>query len=106
MASVGDYFRCRCLPTSVRVKAYSEPPGGAGHYLTTLAPGTYFGPVEMVIQNHGFITVLVRGYWMNVGKFDGDDPMGRYVSFAFVVSPRDVRSWEKFGWQHQLHQLQ
>ena len=68
MAAVGDYFRSKRLPTKVRVKAYSEPPGGGGYYLTTLEPGTYFGPAERVVENHGFVTVLVRGFWMNVGK--------------------------------------
>ena len=98
MAAVGDYFRSRCLPTTVRVNAYSEPPGCGGYYLATLEPGTYFGPAERVVQNHGFITVLVRGFWLNVGKFDGRGAYIRYVPFAYEVPRREVRSWKTRGW--------
>ena len=97
MAAVGDYFRSRCVPTHVRVRAYSAPPP-LGHLLATLEPGTYFGPVEAVNQTDLFITVLVRGFWMNVAKRHRS---GTYLTwFAFKVSDAEIEVWERKGWQH------
>ena len=97
MAACGDYFVSRRLPTSIRCKAYSEPPiHDCGSYITTLGPGTYFGPVECVEYSPLFITVLVRGYWINVSRWRAD---GSSVQFAHRVPRSEVDMWRAHGWQ-------
>ena len=90
--AVGDFFRSKIMPTKSRVKAYSEPPGKRGHYITTFEPGSLFGPAEHVLCRLGFVTVqLAGGYWSNVGTYR-EVGKQRYVyrSYAKVLSAREV----------------
>ena len=97
---VGDYVFTKPLPTPTRCKAYTEPPtlddNGElvfqGEYITTIDPSTYLGPVEFFCQTHGYYTILVRGYWINVSK-------GNKV-FAKKVNPWNVANWTVRGWEH------
>ena len=108
----GDYFVTKSGQTTIRCKAYTAPPvegdGRTPHrYITTMAPGTYFGPVEEVVQTSAFTTVLVRGYWVNVWRVNAPrgpipgvwDPADLGVLFATPVPPWTVASWRRRGWR-------
>ena len=90
----GDYVRTKPPPTRIRCKGYSAPPDVGGIHLGTCAPGTYLGPVEEVTSGRGFITILVRGWWINVSSDEG----GRRVHFATRVQPRERSAWARAGW--------
>ena len=100
MANLGAYFRSRQLPTSIRVKAYSQPPAGrGGRYLATLDPGTYFGPAEAVIETDLYTAVLVRGFWMNVAAKESDGVRWWTRAFAYRVPESEVQRWRMDGWR-------
>jgi len=93
---LGHYYRSRSLPTRIRCKAYDQPPPH-GWYITTIAPGTFLGPVENFYQSTHFATICVRGYWINVW---GLDATGEGVDFAYLVPTAEVQRWIAHGWCH------
>ena len=93
--ALGQYYRSRCLPTAVRCKAYAQPPPD-GEYITTIAPGTYLGPVEDWQFSERFATICVRGYWINVWTRRAN---GEGVHFATVEPDVEVQRWRKQGWE-------
>ena len=88
---VGSYWQSKALPTRIRCKAYDAPPRVRGTYRTTIEPSTTLGPVEAVEHRGDFVTILVRGYWINVWK--------NGIPFAFAVCPDVVDEWRSNGWQ-------
>ena len=99
----GDYFRTRGGYTSIRCKAYKVPPWRRhrprDNYITTIAPGTYLGPVEEFGYSPWFVTIQVRGYWINV--WGAEYPYSDYrYHFADRVAPDNVAQWEANGWYH------
>ena len=92
--AVGDYYRTRGGHTRIRCKGYSAPPTVGGRWLGTCAPGTYLGPVEEFVSGCGFVTILVRGWWINISSEEG----GRLVHFAYRVPPHEVLAWRRAGW--------
>ena len=99
--SVGQYILTKPLPTQIRCKAYDGPPGGGGgSFITTISPGTHIGPVEEVVHTDQFVTILCRGYWINIWRAArGTTDHG--TDFAFVISQRESDSWCWHGWSHQ-----
>ena len=88
---VGSYWQSKALPTKIRCKAYDAPPRVRGTCLTTIEPSTTLGPVEAVEHWGDFVTILVRGYWINVWNNN--------IPFAFAVCPDVVDEWRSNGWQ-------
>ena len=84
------------LPTLIRCKAYTAPPNSGGRYICTIEPSTYLGPVERVLVSNVFVTILVRGYWINVWKARVG---GFGNSFAYLVDEDLLFSWHLRGWQ-------
>ena len=67
--AVGDMFKSKAAPSTIRVKAYTAPPPN-GEYITTLDQDVYFGPAQEVIYRNSFVTIKVApDYWINVGKY-------------------------------------
>ena len=66
--------------------------------MCTLAQGTFLGPVISYELNGIYLSIEVRGYWINV--WDGWDK----ASFAHRVSTQEVESWERMGWYHSQAQ--
>ena len=105
---IGTYFVTPKFWSSIRCKAYTEPPlpDCAGSYITTLASGTYFGPAEEIVTTKTFVTILVRGYWINVWRIN-DFPRltGPWTfsdlgtAFARHVPKETVASWRARGWR-------
>ena len=98
MAAVGDYFKTHGATAASRVKAYSAPPlpPASGRYLTTLSPDTVIGPLELVLDTGEFVSVLVKGYWMNLAKSTSD---GHEAWFARRVPDHTVQRWRRNGWR-------
>ena len=99
----GQYILTKPEPTRIRCKAYDAPPpphgvSWDGNYICTIDPNTYIGPIEDVIDNRGFITVLCRTYWINIWKAKRGNDEG--VSFARVISREISDSWCQRGWVH------
>ena len=69
------------MPTNVRCKAYTHPPGFGGVYITTIAPGTILGPTEALMHSDKYCSIRVGDQWINV--WCARD--GRGVSFARKV---------------------
>ena len=104
----GSYFKTPGARSRIRCKAYTEPPleGCAGSLITTMAPGTYFGPVESVVQTEMFASVLVRGYWINIWRRGAPprEPWGwgfedEGVCFALEIPSETIASWRNRGWR-------
>ena len=94
----GDYFQTKWWGRS-RCKAYTAPPSTAGgRYICTLAQGTFLGPVISYELNGRYLSIEVRGYWINV--WDG----WNQASFAHRVSRQEVESWEQMRWYHSQAQ--
>ena len=53
--------------------------------LATIEPGTYLGPIEDVEHTSGFVTILVKGYWINVCAASKGG-----VKFASIVPAKEV----------------
>ena len=91
----GQYWRTREHET-IRCKAYSGPPsargGCGGDYICTIEPGTTLGPVETWLSTCAFLTILVRGYWINV--WSG----ANRCYFAHSVPWHEVQAWRARGW--------
>ena len=79
----------------MRCKAYTLPPPH-GVYICTLHPGTCFGPVEEVVRSPLFVTVLVRGFWINVMR----SSTSGYVLFADKLPEDILRQWRERGWRN------
>ena len=93
----GHYLVTKQLPTAIRCKAYTHPlVNGGGEYITTIDPGTTIGPVEEVRFTGQFLSVLIRGYWINVWAADRGG-----VMFAYRVPEGIVRGWRARGWRDQ-----
>ena len=94
----GDYFQTKWWGRS-RCKAYTAPPSTAGgRYICTLAQETFLGTVISYELNGRYLSIEVRGYWINV--WDG----WNQASFAHGVSRQEVESWEQMGWYHSQAQ--
>ena len=93
--SNGNYFRTPPRHSRKQCRAYDAPPFD-GRLLCTIAPDTTLGPVENYYESWRFVSICVRGYWMNVWGM-GDS--GRYVNFAYRVSDTEVANWKRRGWQ-------
>ena len=101
MVAVGNYYRTGGGLPSDRVKAYTLPPlpGAPGQYICTLGNGITIGPVERVFESRVYISVLVRGYWMNLAKIGRD---GTQYWFAMKVHDQEVQQWKANGWREDL----
>ena len=66
------YFVTEPPPSRIVCKAYSEPPGHGGRYITSIAKGSFLGPVDQWAEystaDGVFVTVQIRGWWINVWK--------------------------------------
>ena len=71
--------------SSIRCKAYDAPPRQRGNFITTIDPNTMLGPVEGVENFHGFVTILVGEFWINVWNSG--------ISFALEVDDAIVSAW-------------
>ena len=91
----GDYLTSVPMPTRRRVHAYTASPSIGGEYITSLLPGTFFGPVEEVEYHAGYIAVRVQNYWMKVWL---KQP---WLTLAFPVPRETVAAWESAGWEHR-----
>ena len=87
----GTYFVTKPLPTKIRCKAYDMPVMFGGEHICTFDPGTYLGPVEAFTSTPDFMTICVRGYWINVWGFG--QPYARLVDWT------EVEAWRLQGWQ-------
>ena len=92
-AELGDYFFTRPFGRSI-CKAYTAPPRVGGHYICTIAKGTYLGPVTTVEVFGDFVSIEVRGYWINISSGKNN------AVFAWKVPHEEVQSWERWGWHH------
>ena len=92
----GDYLLTKPAPTAIVCKAYDQP-FPAGSYITRIASGTYLGPVEEFLHTPTFVTVLVKGYYINIWRRKPSSTRG--VTFAAVVAKPFVDSWIRAGWQ-------
>ena len=90
----GDYFRTNPGGRSV-CKAYTAPPSIRGHCICQLAKGIYIGPVSQVEISADFVTIEVRGYWINVWSAVCN------AHFAEKVPQQTVDYWVHCGWQHE-----
>ena len=92
----GDYLLTKPAPTTIVCKAYDQPfPDGA--FIAIIAPGTYLGPVEEFLHTETYVTVLVKGYWINIWRRKPGSTSG--VTFATVIARPVVHSWIRAGWQ-------
>ena len=94
--SKNDYFLTKPVPTNICCKAYVNPPSVEDRYgyILTIAPGTYLGPVEEVEHTHRFVTIRVKGYWINVWTSERG---GKH--FAKAVNKATVDQWTRRGWK-------
>ena len=92
---VGQYW---CTYAKNRCKAYTAPPllGAGGQKICTIQPGVTLGPVENWVSTPQYVTILVRGYWINV--WCSSSPRGNAVFFAHPVPVREVEGWKRHGW--------
>jgi len=89
----GDYFFTNPSGRSV-CKAYTAPPRIRGQYICTIAKGTYLGPVTAVESTADYVTIEVRGYWINIyAKINN-------AHFARRVRRICVQHWVQWGWHH------
>ena len=91
---LGEYVITRNDGTTARCKAY-DAPCPFGIYICTIDPGTMLGPIEEVLDVGDYVTILVRGYYINVWAASNQ------YSFAFKV-PSSTMSWYRsLGWQDE-----
>ena len=88
----GDYFRTRPPPTRVRCRAYTAPPNRGG-LICSITPGTTLGPVEASVHSGQFVTIMVRGWWVNVWSAERGG-----VNFAYRCEDAEVADWHFHGW--------
>ena len=95
----GQYWVTRSEKnTKIRCKAYTAPPlpGAGGCEICVIQPGTSLGPVANWVSTPRYVTILVRGYWINV--WCSSSPRGNAVFFARPVPVRVVEAWKLRGW--------
>ena len=92
----GDYLLTKPAPTTIVCKAYDQP-FPAGTYITSISPGTSLGPVEEFLHTETFVSVLIKGYWINIWHRNRGSSRG--VDFAAVIAKPIVESWIRAGWQ-------
>ena len=105
---VGDYYMTRKPPTTIRAKAYVDPPSARRTGLQsvwTYPCGSIIGPVHEVEVSKYYVTVRVpdpcdwgRLVWVNV-TFRKDAALYD-VQFATRVPQWVVRDWVSQGWSH------
>ena len=68
-----------------------------GNYITTIAPGTYLGPVAAVSQTETFTTINVANWWINIWH----KPLARDtgIDYAYKVQDVVVRQRVRDGWE-------
>ena len=96
----GQYWVTRSEKnTKIRCKAYTAPPlrGAGGCVICAIQPGTSLGPVENWVSTPRYVTLLVRGYWINV--WCSSSPRGNAVFFARPVPLQKVEAWKLRGWE-------
>ena len=89
----GDYVRTNIGGLS-RCKAYDAPPRVLGNYICTIDQGTYLGPIRDIELSNSHLTILVRGYWINIWSADNN------AHFARKVDRAEIQEWAARGWQH------
>ena len=101
LVETGDYVRTRGGGTGIRCKAYRAPPSrrmpGGEVYIATIAPNTYLGPVEEYEYTSNFVTIEVRGYWINIWRAEVPHSVVGHT-FASLVARHEVAKWKKNGW--------
>ena len=101
--AVGSYYRTPHAASAIRCKAYTGPPVlfgdtlRGGMYITTIAPGTYLGPVAAVSQTEPFTTINVANWWINIWHKRARDVTG--IHYAYKVPDKVVRDWVREGWE-------
>ena len=98
---VGGYALTKPSPTKIRCKAYTAPPLRGGELITTIAPGTSLGPIEAEEQSEMFVTIQVRGYWINIWRAHWNSPDQKGgTNYATLVTQPEIDDWEQHGWRH------
>ena len=107
----GGYYRTKGGKTRTRCKAYRTPPShrllgppAILHEICTIKRGAYLGPVEEFEITSEFVTILVRGYWINVWGYAEEDPellIGHH--YAYPVPWQEVRRWYRRGWKDHIN---
>ena len=92
--ATGDYVRSLTFGQT-RCVAYTAPPSVGGARLTSIAQGTFLGPVAQWEQTSEFTSIEVRGWWINIWA-----ARPRPKLFATVVPPDTVDGWVARGWHH------
>ena len=102
---IGGYVQTKRHPTRIRCKAYTAPPGGdGGDLITTIDPGTSLGPIEDVQHTSLFVTIMVKGWWINIWHWRNNphelmtNNIG--INYATVYEQADIDEWEQHGWRH------
>ena len=98
-AKVGSWWRTMPAMWHGRCAGYSEPPGTrqAGRYLGEIPPNTYIGPVTEIKVNAMYVTILVKGWWIDVWERTNEEGLGTY--FATQVSETERQAWRDRGWR-------
>ena len=100
--AIGEYYRTKPRWQRTRCVAYDAPPYD-GRKLATLAPNTVVGPVENHLSTDDFVTICVRGWWINIwAAKDMRRPQITYpygCKFARRVPDWEVRHWRSRGWR-------
>ena len=91
----GDYVRSLTVGQT-RCVAYTAPPSVGGARITSIAQGTYLGPVGQWEQTPAFTSVEIRGWWINIWA-----SQPRPKLFATVVPTDTVAGWVTQGWHHR-----
>ena len=98
-AKIGSWWRTMPAPWIIRCEGYSEPPGTkhAGRCLGTIPADTYIGPVTKVKVSARHVTILVKGWWIDVWERTNEEGLGTY--FATQVSETERQAWRDRGWR-------
>ena len=104
---IGQYYVTPPWWSKIKCKAYDAPPL-EGKLITTISPSTYLGPVEDSRVTTKFVTICVRGYWINVWgarqerriAWPEDFYFTSYYGdhYAHLVEEQERRSWRDQGW--------
>ena len=87
----GNYVRVKGRR---HLQGYDAPPRWGGRRLGWVAEGTCLGPIRRVEHTHCHVSVLVRGWWLNVWTSKG------YGTMTIVPVPEcEVSEWKERGWQ-------
>ena len=98
---IGGYVQTKRHPTRIRCKAYTAPPvGDGGDLITTILPGTSLGPIQDVQQTPLFVTIQVKGWWINIWRSRNSVTHNLGINYATVYEQADIDDWERHGWRH------